>query len=233
MLWARGKVSLNCKLLENYDLYTTYTAHRFFHPELPEGNSGGNQQVLRERVSETGWCLPKTLTAIIIIIITVCSSRRKKADDFVSILAFIRRVHQESGNNNREDRRNGVKVFCEDKDGGEAEKEMTIINLIRISSDEGSLSAKNFGGDDDCSLIFRERVFFDAYLFDIAWLMTSSYSRIRFITSFISDKFRHMSDLDSYSFHLTRYFVSRFAVSRRLMIFSSTYDLTCLISSFT
>ena len=68
---------------------------------------------------------------------------------------------------------------------------MTIINLIKIT-----LFAKDFNVDDNCLLIFHKNVKFDTYYFDIVRFMISLYLRIKFMTSFNFNKFRHMFDLN-------------------------------------
>ena len=127
LLRQEGMKKLNCKLLRNYDLYITYTAHRFFHSKLLKNNFENNQQMFRERIFEIDWCPFKILTVIIIIIIIICLSRRKKVNDFINIFALIRRVHYKDDNNNCENRRDEMKVFCEDENENESVIDETLL----------------------------------------------------------------------------------------------------------
>ena len=70
-----------------------------------------------------------------------------------------------------------MKIFCESENEGVIDEifaEMIILNLIKITSKEKSLFTKDFDDDNDCLLIFRENVFFNTYLFDIARLIIFS-----------------------------------------------------------
>ena len=199
---------------------------------------------------EVGRCLSKTLTIITDSFANnynTCLLRKKKADVFVNI-SFNWFIHQKNNNNNRENRRDKVKIFnksdnwvdeifCEIKIIINDLRKINSINVAEnliddINDFDLKTTAKNFRWNKimmkNFKIAVKDSRRSKRY---VMFLIKFLYFLIKCIAFFISSKFRHTFFLKSYSFHLIRYFEPRRTMNRLFIIFFNVYNLTWLISS--